>query len=59
MIFLDPKTVLINLSKQCKPQGSSLLFKIHNKESFISISYTMGYPHVHGDNPRALASGLS
>ena len=26
---------------------------------FISYSYTMGCPPVHGDNPRALASGLS
>ena len=25
----------------------------------ISNSYTMGCPPVHGDNPRALASGLS
>ena len=25
----------------------------------ISNSYTMGCPHVRGDNPRALASGLS
>ena len=25
----------------------------------LSSSYTMGCPHVRGDNPRALASGLS
>ena len=28
-------------------------------EKRISNSYTMGCPHVRGDNPRALASGLS
>ena len=26
---------------------------------YICNSYTMGCPHVRGDNPRALASGLS
>ena len=28
-------------------------------ESFLCNSYTMGCPPVRGDNPRALASGLS
>ena len=28
-------------------------------EKMISNSYTMGCPHVRGDNPRAVASGLS
>ena len=30
-----------------------------NRLSCISKSYTMGCPPVRGDNPRALASGLS
>ena len=31
----------------------------HRTISWISNSYTMGCPPVRGDNPRALASGLS
>ena len=34
--------------------GSTFTIKYH-----ISNSYTMGCPPVRGDNPRALASGLS
>ena len=30
-----------------------------NIQKYISNSYTMGCPPVRGDNPRALASGLS
>ena len=32
--------------------SKTLLYSLRN-------SYTMGCPHVRGDNPRALASGLS
>ena len=32
---------------------------IAQKSRTTSNSYTMGCPHVRGDNPRALASGLS
>ena len=41
----------------------SLLFQIHSHQVglllSISNSYTMGCPHVRGDNPRSLASRLS
>ena len=32
---------------------------VFSKRSRLSNSYTMGCPPVRGDNPRALASGLS
>ena len=36
------------------------MYAPHNeKNEALSNSYTMGCPPVHGDNPRALASGLS
>ena len=41
------------LSKICKNVLAALT------DTHISNSYTMGYPPVRGDNPRALASGLS
>ena len=31
----------------------------HYVNAWLRNSYTMGCPPVHGDNPRALASGLS
>ena len=34
-------------------------FRISDKGTIIRNSYTMGCPPVRGDNPRALASGLS
>ena len=42
-----------------KIQNSGILVKWLTKKGFISNSYTMPCPHVRGDNPRALASGLS
>ena len=33
--------------------------RLTSSESKVSNSYTMGCPPVRGDNPRALASGLS
>ena len=38
------------------PFGKASLFKQHEHTSYI---YTMACPPVRGDNPRALASGLS
>ena len=38
---------------------SSILQMKQIKHRLISNSYTMGCPPVRGDNPRALASGLS
>ena len=38
---------------------SSLFAYVPQKYTLLSNSYTMGCPHVRGDNPRALASGLS
>ena len=37
------------------PNSKKQLISFHT----LSISYTMGCPPVRGDNPRALASGLS
>ena len=36
-----------------------LYLNCHVFEEEISSCYTMGCPHVRGDNPRALTSGLS
>ena len=36
-----------------------LIDRLTLKRKFLSNSYTMGCPSVRGDNPRALASGLS
>ena len=35
------------------------LYHFQMRRHMISSSYTMGCPPVRGDNPRALASGLS
>ena len=37
----------------------ALSVQLHRKKRRLSNSYTMGCPPVRGDNPRALASGLS
>ena len=42
--------------KECCPIYSGVVFG-HN--IYLYNSYTMGCPPVRGDNPRALASGLS
>ena len=43
----------------CKPKAFVYFFQKTLSFSGISNSYTMGCPPVHGDNPRALAIGLS
>ena len=48
-----PLTVRVNNGKK----NTHVYEPAHNKA--ISNSYTLGCPHVRGDNPRALASGLS
>ena len=45
--------IVTALSKRCKNVLAALT------DTHISNSYTMGCPPVRGDNPRALASGLS
>ena len=37
----------------------ALLVSVIKDENSLSYSYTMGCPPVRGDNPRAVASGLS
>ena len=40
-------------------QFNASLLRIGVETYILCNSYTMACPHVHGDNPRALASGLS
>ena len=50
-----------NEQRLCQESSKCWVFIFSQKYSFwrLSNSYTMGCPHVRGDNPRALASGLS
>ena len=53
-----------NVHNKARIRDSHLLFERTAKgsgtnEPMLSNSYTMGCPPVRGDNPRALASGLS
>ena len=53
-MFNGVKSIISN-----KTYLSSILQMKQIKHRLISNSYTMGCPPVRGDNPRALASGLS
>ena len=40
-------------------RSSMVLTTVKEGQFRVSTSYTMGFPPVRGDNPRAIASGLS
>ena len=46
-------------AKYCEGRHETVREVDHTGKSCICNSYTMGCPPVRGDNPRALASGLS
>ena len=61
----DMPTLGENSPKDFSRTNQSMLFSLGilglqtNDDVKVSNSYTMGCPPVRGDNPRALASGLS
>ena len=66
--FLLPLSIFKNLHEELRcfkilrplgTPGSKDVGGIENGGKGVSNSYTMGCPPVRGDNPRALASGLS
>ena len=54
--FLIFHSILIGFGADCISHALSVNVAVFNLQV---ISYTMGFPPVRGDNPRALASGLS